>query len=241
MSVAAGEFCYGREMRVVALSDIHGFLPHIPECDLLVISGDLCPLESHDIAFQARWLDTTFRAWLQTVPARHIVAVAGNHDFVFEQMPEMVPDLDWHYLKDQAITIDGLLLFGSPWQPWFHDWAFNAPAQGGELFLAKKFVLAPEGCQLFICHGPPKGHGDVNDRGLTCGSQALTERLEQLQPALMVCGHIHEGYGISEIGRTMVVNASYVDRHYHPRSGVTVLDLEQTDDGWRSVLAQYSP
>ena len=31
------------------------------------------------------------------------------------------------YVLDEATEAAGLRIWGSPWQPWFHDWAFNLP------------------------------------------------------------------------------------------------------------------
>src|SRR5262249_33524902 len=73
------------EMKVVAVSDLHGNLPAIPPCDLLLLAGDITPVRDHRLAHQAEWLDTTFRAWLNQVPARKVIGVAGNHDFIFQQ------------------------------------------------------------------------------------------------------------------------------------------------------------
>ena len=114
-------------MKIVAIADLHGVLPTIPACDLLLIAGDICPVTNHGVEFQADWLNTVFRSWLRSLThVHHIVGIAGNHDFVFERMPELVPrDLPWTYLQDELAEVAGLRIWGTPWQPWFFDWAFN--------------------------------------------------------------------------------------------------------------------
>ncbi len=44
----------------------------------------------------------------------------------------------------------------------------------------------------------------------------MTETLQRVQPRLMVCGHIHAGYGATASASTEVINASLVDDHYRP-------------------------
>ena len=61
-------------MKVVATSDLHGTLPPIPACDLLLIAGDVCPVWDHKLFFQDIWLRTTFTDWLRAQPAKKIVA-----------------------------------------------------------------------------------------------------------------------------------------------------------------------
>ncbi|MGL4555322.1 MAG: metallophosphoesterase family protein, partial [Gemmataceae bacterium] len=143
-------------MHVRAVSDLHGTLPDIPACDLLLIGGDLCPVADHDPGYQAAWLDTAFRAWLERVPARHVVGVCGNHDFVFERRPHAVPrDLRWTYLQDSGCVVEGLRVWGTPWQTWFFDWAFNLY----EADLQHKWALIPDGTDVLVLHGPPRGYG----------------------------------------------------------------------------------
>jgi Icc-related predicted phosphoesterase len=206
-------------MKIVAVGDLHGVLPGIPPCDLLLLAGDLCPLENHALEFQADWLNTRFRRWLEGVPARRIVGVAGNHDFLFERAPEQVPrDLPWTYLQDSGLEWEGWRIWGTPWQPWFYDWAFNL----SEEELQKRWQLIPDGTDILVLHGPPWGYGDgVPERtGLRrCGSRTLLERIEQIRPRLVVFGHIHEGRGESRLGSTVLANVTVLDgsyEHVHP-------------------------
>ncbi len=204
-------------MKIVAISDTHGLLPEIPPCDLLLIAGDICPVSNHRIAFQAEWLNTLFRAWLDSL--RHVgqvIGIAGNHDFVFQQAPHLVPrDLNWIYLQDSLATYRGLRIWGTPWQPWFHDWAFNGTPE----LLQEKWALIPAPLDILIVHGPPHGFGDaVPGRGSqvrNTGCPHLLRRIQEIQPEVVVYGHIHEGRGVWQLTeRTTLANVTLVDVSY---------------------------
>lgn len=216
-------------LKIAALSDLHGCLPaDMPECDLLLLGGDLTPLSNHNPVYQAEWLDTTFRYWLRQLPARKIIGIAGNHDFVFEQIPQLVPrDLPWTYLQDSGTVWEGWRIWGTPWQPWFFDWAFN----GDERLLQRKWALIPRDTDILVVHGPPYGYGDGVPEGegkvRRCGCRHLLARIETIKPKLVVFGHIHEGRGQWQIGPSLVVNASLQDGGYRPVHPPWVGELER--------------
>lgn len=199
---------------IVAISDQHGILPDIPECDLLLIAGDITPVSNHDPSYQAEWLDRDFRRWLEEVPARQTIFVAGNHDFVFQDLPDSVPrDLPAVYLQDSGFEWEGFKVWGSPWQPIFFDWAFNLDEAG----LKRKWQLIPNDTDILVLHGPPHTYGDgVPERGgvRRTGSPALRKTIEKIQPRLVVFGHIHEGRGEWRIGATVLANVTIVDERY---------------------------
>jgi predicted phosphohydrolase len=203
-------------MNVVAISDLHGTLPTVPPCDLLLLGGDLCPVADHSIENQAWWLHTVFRRWLESVPARKIVGVAGNHDFLFERNPDLVPnDLPWTYLRDSGLTWEGWNIWGTPWQPWFFDWAFNLHEEQ----LEQKWALIPDDTDILVLHSPPHGYGDAVLRsGGTehTGSPSLRRRIQEIQPRLAIFGHIHEGRGQWQLGPTLLANVSLLDVSYQP-------------------------
>lgn len=199
---------------IVAVSDLHGTLPEIPPCDLLLIAGDICPVANHDPDYQAVWLDNEFRFWLGSQPARQSAFIAGNHDFVFQDKPHRVPrDLSGVYLQDTALAHRGLKIWGTPWQPWFHDWAFNLH----EPQLEEKWRLIPTDTDILMVHGPPHGFGDwVPDRrgARRTGSPSLLARIEEIEPRLVVFGHIHEGRGQWQLGPTTLANVTLLNERY---------------------------
>jgi Icc-related predicted phosphoesterase len=210
-------------VRLAAISDLHGFLPETPPCDVLLIAGDVCPVSDHELDFQRRWLETEFARWLAQRPAETILGIAGNHDFVAEVDDELMRSLPWHYLLDETTRVDGLTIHGSPWTVTFMDWAFMR----SEAELAPVWAKIPEETDILVTHGPPYGHGDLVINGNRGGSETLLRRMEELpQLQLHICGHVHEGGGTrSQVGTAEVVNVSYVDFDYRPAREATVFEL----------------
>ena len=118
----------------------------------------------------------------------------------------------------------GLKVYGSPWQPRYLDWAFNAD----EPELAGRWgggAAIPEGTDVLLLHGPPRGYADFSPvDGVHTGSPSLLRRIEEVRPRLAVAGHIHSGYGVHRIGETVFVSASHVDDAYRPVNP-SVVDL----------------
>ncbi len=186
-------------VKIMATADLHGSLPDIPVCDLLLVGGDVCPLEDHSLERQYEWLDTEFREWLLKVPAKRIVGIAGNHDYVFEKMRPSVDELHlpWTYLQDEEVTIDGLRIYGTPWVPNLPRWAFYGGPHSRVTMT--KIENIPAGLDILMSHGPMDGYGDLSifygEPGEHVGCRNMASEMHRLSPKLFVCGHIHEGYG----------------------------------------------
>lgn len=216
------------------MSDLHGHLPEIPQCDLVLVAGDLCPHtrfgrvgSSADIAFQKAWLGSQYAGWRDRV--RDCVATFGNHDWAGQDPQTQHESEQFGVYVDDGLELGEVGIWCSPWSPWFYDWAFNAPKIGGEKFLAEKYAAIPDGVDIVVSHGPPVGYGDRTSGGEHVGSKALLDFIERRKPRLVVCGHIHEGYGVYHHPcGTTVVNASILDEKYRPVNAPIVFDLKES-------------
>ena len=125
------------------------------------------------------------------------------------------------YLEDERVELMGVSFYGSPYQPEFHQWAFNM--ERGEPLKKEWAKIPDQGIDVLLTHGPPLFHGDrvnlfsanVNPH---TGCQDLRDRIKELKDVKFhVFGHVHEGYGVSvdeEIDDVMFVNASTVNFGY---------------------------
>jgi Icc-related predicted phosphoesterase len=216
-------------LRISAISDLHGLLPAIQPCDVLLVAGDICPVDRHSRKRQREFLDGAFRKWLDEIPARSVVGIAGNHDFIFTEDKSAIPDgLRWNYLKDDGIEIDGVRFWGSPWSVEFGNWAFMKKDQK----LKPIWDKIPPETDVLLVHGPPFGWGDLNWQGERTGSKTLTAKLEELRVPLVVFGHIHEAHGRWEIAAQTgparwLANVCHVDLSYQPSKPETRFAFER--------------
>lgn len=168
-----------------------------------------------------------FIDWFASLPYARKIFIAGNHDFVFEKPNALIVPDDVYYLQDSAIVLDGIKIYGSPWQPWFHDWAFNL--MRGEP-LAEKWKMIPDDTDILVTHGPPYGILDyANYSRKQVGCEELYKRVFEVRPRIHVFGHIHEGFGQKEIDGVQFINASMLDESYDYVNSPVVIDYPEPD------------
>lgn len=202
------------ELKIHCISDTHTKHGKIklPGGDILIHSGD-CSSQGK-LGEVLGFLD-----WFADQDYSHLVLIAGNHDFIFEENPTLMAEecksRGITYLNDSGCEIEGIKFWGSPVQPWFFDWAFNR--QRGEQ-IKKHWDLIPEDTEVLITHGPPYGildgvprHGGWYE---AVGCKDLYERIIKTKVKLHVFGHIHEGAGYKYLNGKTYVNASSLDGMY---------------------------
>src|SRR4030042_3074064 len=109
-------------MKIVLLSDTHRLHDtlSVPPGDLLIHAGDVGRRGTLE-ELQA------FNDFLGRLPHPHKILIAGNRDYSFERQPAESRSILTNaiYLQDEEISVDGVRIYGSPWQPPFMNTAFN--------------------------------------------------------------------------------------------------------------------
>ena len=207
--------------KIVAISDTHNRLPSIldsiPSGDILIHSGDHTGTGSVE-----SWANAMSQLNLISNKFKHIVIIAGNHDRGAEKNPELFnaicEQLGIIYLCDEEVVLDGIRIYGSPYTPKFFNWAFMLD---GEEAARTKWAAIPEGLDILVTHGPPYGYGDIlaengSHPGESVGCSELKLAVGRSKPKFHIFGHIHEGYGKYQLGKSTLINAAICNEYYQP-------------------------
>lgn len=189
----------------VVLGDVHGEvdrvadIPELAGADGVILTGDLTKLGGVSPA----------RAVIEAVQAVNPVVLAqiGNMD-----RPEVnewleTQGINLHRKVRELAPHTALLgMGGSTFTP------FGTPSEFPEARFAEWLESLTARAKdyralVLVCHTPP--WDTVCDRignGRHAGSRAVREFIEEHQPRVCLCGHIHEARGEQRIGRTHVLN-----------------------------------
>ncbi|KAF3762275.1 Metallo-dependent phosphatase [Cryphonectria parasitica EP155] len=208
--------------RILILSDTRGMtmdgkLPH-QSADVAIHCGDLTT-ESKLDEFRA-----TLQL-LRKIKAPLKLVIAGNHDFTLDEpifrskAEEAIAHSDRklivrtygdygqarqlftdarengiHFLDEGIHHISlangsKLTVYASPYTPSLGDWEFQYhPDQGHHFDI-------PDGVDIAITHGPPRGILDRTDGRERAGCPDLSASVARSKPRIHCFGHIHEGWG----------------------------------------------
>ena len=190
-------------MKILAVSDIHNDIYRTRKLkeivtsenpDVIVVAGDFTSFGPLSTASE-------ILKELQSI-GKKVLAVTGNGD------PKGVSDLlekNSANLSNKPSKIKevGLTGFGVP-----------SVAKLGELLIMNYDSLDKEFKEISKCehkvlvsHFPPLGTKvDEIFSGEHIGSEVLRELIEERQPDVVICGHVHEARGTDKIGKTLIVN-----------------------------------
>ena len=168
----------GRSLRVVAISDSHGFERgmDVPEGDVLVHCGDFAP------SSKIRAGMDSFGRWLATLPHPYKIIVRGNHDP--ERIPALATYTDVMFVhRPMSINISGVQFSVAPY-----------PVKG-------KLHKGVTSGAVLASHVPPYGVLDeCVTGGKHIGDLALRRSVEgwSEKPKVWLCGHVHESFGAKD-------------------------------------------
>jgi len=212
--------------KITFISDTHTKHRHLtndlPGGDILIHCGDI---SSRGYKNEIE----NFLGWFDGIKGyEYKIFIAGNHDFGFQDNPKECFELlknysSVTYLEDNSIIIDGIKIYGSPWQPRFHNWAFNVN-RGWDI--AQKWERIPQDTDILITHGPLLGILDITNISERVGCEDLYNRVMEIKPKVHAFGHIHSSYGMKEMDGMTFINASNLGEDYLYQNDPITLDFE---------------
>jgi predicted phosphodiesterase len=202
---------------VVAISDSHSMHSALqsdwPPADLFIHTGDLTQYGTKEELQSAI-------TWLASLPFKHKVVIAGNHDIGLdksctyrsalarrvgtyatpEETDALIQSMSQHniiYLSPEKPSVEIIVqercvkIYGLPYSPL---------SMGPSAFMRHRTEdtwadVGEHYYDILLSHSPPRGYLDQTPNGDHLGCNHFLAAIERLKPAVAVFGHIHEARG----------------------------------------------
>lgn len=211
-------------MKILAVSDIHGKYMKIIEylkennVDLIILTGDITHFGPPELAEEIINEISSF-----DIP---VLAIPGNCDPI--NLYGNIDNSNAINIHSRSVTIKniGICGFGGS-----NPTPFNTPLEFDEVEIYDEARKAMESIKnhkvtLFITHAPPIGtKTDILPSGDHVGSESIRRVIEEFQPTINICGHIHESRAMDEVGETKVVNPGMLSEGY-----ACMINIDDSDE-----------
>ena len=200
-------------MKILALTDIHGAYNKAEEIikkespDICIIGGDLTTVGS------VKEVEMAVSNYQQLCP--RLFCLAGNmdlayHDDLFQRIGVS--------LNAQGIIIEHVGFFGvssAPISPLHTPYEITEEEISRRIHDGYKLVKHAKR-KILVSHAPPYGTKvDIAHSGIHVGSISVRDFIEDHQPDVVICGHIHEGRGQDSIQGCTIVNCGQASKGYY--------------------------
>ncbi|MGB9938170.1 MAG: metallophosphoesterase [Methanobacterium sp.] len=195
-------------MKILVISDIHGQCMKVfnylqkNSADLIILTGDITQ-------FGPRKLGEDILNEICNFDIPTLV-VPGNCDenYIYQEI-ENSRAINIH---NNTIIIKniGICGFGGS-----NITPFNSPLEFAEMQLYEHLQklmneIENEEIRILVTHVPPLNtKADTLPSGDHAGSESVRKIIEEFQPTLNFCGHIHESRAVDRIGETTIVNPGH--------------------------------
>lgn len=224
-------------MRALVVADLHGqarAIDHLrefagPEYDAVVLAGDV--LQVSPSFFDLDELDPEVREGFEAALPETDRDVRAQADATFAELDPPVlaipgnadpPDAVSLFARraksvhGTAVAVDGVSVAGAGGIP-EAPLAVDFPFECGESELASTLADATASVSepwVLVTHAPPRETLDETEDGARAGSRSVREVVETADPAVHVCGHVHEARGVRRVEGTVVVNPGPLTEGY---------------------------
>jgi Icc-related predicted phosphoesterase len=189
-------------MRILAFSDLHRnqeiarqIVRESRAADVLVGAGD----------FAMRGIGLRDTLDILASADAPLLVVSGNHDSFDELQAVCDAVPNFTLLDGTGTNVKGYEFYGISREiPFQKDAPWSESCSEDQAI--RLLVNCPKGAVL-ISHSPPYGVVDFQADGRHEGSEALLKTVQDKEPLLHLCGHIHHCIGMQEyVGKTKVMN-----------------------------------
>jgi uncharacterized protein len=189
-------------MRLYAVADIHGRFDRVAAIkknlktycpNVLIIAGDITQFtRTHPVISELGDL---------SLP---VLALRGNSDLKRVES-QFARKENIFFLNNCDVTLQGVHFAGAsgtipvPFRSRIALW---------ESLIWKRLMPLMTPRTVLVAHPPPWGYQDLVAGKYHAGCKSLERFIRDCQPAVLICGHIHEDVGITWLGKTRIINCA---------------------------------